>query len=128
MNGNTRPADGKVERIIGALLRVGVITAALVACAGGIWRLAEHGNQAAEYAGFRGEPEHLTSVAGILRAAASLQSDAIIQLGVLLLISVPILRVIVSVIAFALERDWLYVAVTVMVLAILAMSLFGGLG
>ena len=127
MNGNARPADRKVGRIIGTLLRVGVVTAALVAVAGGIWRLAEHGSEAADYAGFRGEPEHLTSVAGILRGVASLRSDAVIQLGALLLIAVPILRVVVSVAAFALERDWLYVAVTVIVLAILMVSLFGGL-
>jgi uncharacterized membrane protein len=40
----------------------------------------------------------------------------------LVLIATPIVRVILSVVAFALERDLLYVAVTVVVLAVLLYS------
>lgn len=48
---------------------------------------------------------------------------ALIQLGVLLLIATPVARVVFAVVGFALERDRLYVAVSVAVLAILAASL-----
>lgn len=48
---------------------------------------------------------------------------ALAQGGVLLLISTPVLRVLVSVAAFARERDWTYVAITAAVLAMLALSI-----
>ncbi len=50
---------------------------------------------------------------------------AIIQLGLLLLIATPVARVIFSAFAFARERDYLYVAFTLTVLAVLLYSLFG---
>jgi uncharacterized membrane protein len=55
------------------------------------------------------------------------RSAALIQLGLLVLIAVPIARVAVSILAFALQRDWLYVGVTVVVLIILLFSLLGGI-
>lgn len=38
----------------------------------------------------------------------------------------PVLRVLVSVVAFAVERDGLYVVLTLIVLGLLSFSLFGG--
>jgi uncharacterized membrane protein len=49
---------------------------------------------------------------------------AVIQLGLLLLVATPVARVIFSVFAFAWERDWLYVLLTLIVLAVLLYSLF----
>ena len=43
----------------------------------------------------------------------------------MLLILTPVARVAFSVAAFALERDWTYVAITLIVLAILVYSLTG---
>jgi uncharacterized membrane protein len=43
----------------------------------------------------------------------------------LLLIATPVARVLFSAIAFALERDPMYVVITLIVLAILLFSLFG---
>ena len=48
-----------------------------------------------------------------------------IQLGLLFLIATPIVRVGFSVFAFARQKDRLYVAVTLTVLAILIYSLMG---
>ena len=120
------PTDRQVERIIGGLLRVGVIVAASITAAGGIWYLSRHARDIARFGTFHGEPQGLTSVGGIVGAALSLHSDALIQLGLLVLIGVPILRVAVSIVAFALERDWLYCAVTILVFGILLFSLLGG--
>jgi uncharacterized membrane protein len=50
---------------------------------------------------------------------------AIMQLGLLLLIATPISRVVFSVFAFAREEDRMYVAFTLIVLAVLLYSLFG---
>ena len=51
-----------------------------------------------------------------------LRPQAIIALGLLLLIATPILRVAVSIVAFAFERDLRFVVITSLVLAILLLS------
>jgi uncharacterized membrane protein len=48
----------------------------------------------------------------------------IIQLGILLLIATPVARVAFALVAFAIERDRLYVAVSLIVLAVLLFSFF----
>jgi uncharacterized membrane protein len=53
---------------------------------------------------------------------------AIIALGLILLLATPVLRVAVSVVAFAAVRDLLYVAITLLVLFILISSFLLGLG
>ena len=56
----------------------------------------------------------------------NLRPMAIAQAGLLVLVATPVARVMTSVVAFALERDRLYAAITVVVLSILLLSLFGG--
>jgi uncharacterized membrane protein len=51
---------------------------------------------------------------------------AIILLGLLLLIATPVTRIAVSIVAFANERDWRYVAITSVVLLILLISFLLG--
>jgi uncharacterized membrane protein len=53
---------------------------------------------------------------------------AIVALGLVLLLATPVVRVAVSIIAFAVSRDRLYVAITALVLAILIFSFLSGLG
>lgn len=53
---------------------------------------------------------------------------AIITLGLLLLLLTPVVRVAVSIGAFAIERDWRYVVITTIVLVILIVSFFLGKG
>ena len=118
--------DQRVEIIIGNLLRAGVLLAAATVLAGGATYLARHGMAAPLYQVFRGEPSDLRSITGILADAATFRGRNIIQLGILLLIATPVARVAFSVVAFALERDRLYVVVTLMVLAVLLFSLAGG--
>jgi uncharacterized membrane protein YfcA/uncharacterized membrane protein len=50
--------------------------------------------------------------------------QALITLGLLVLIATPVLRVAVSILVFALEKDRIYVVITVIVLAILLFSIF----
>lgn len=118
--------DERVERIIGALLRLGVIAAATVVLAGGIVYLARHGREIPDYGVFRGEPEDLRSVPGILGGIRRLSGRSIIQFGLLLLIATPVARVAFSMVAFAIQKDKLYVAMTAIVLAVLVFSLSGG--
>jgi len=53
---------------------------------------------------------------------------ALIALGLLVLLMTPVLRVVVSVVTFALERDRLYTGITLLVLFILLVSFLLGRG
>jgi uncharacterized membrane protein len=52
----------------------------------------------------------------------------LIQLGLLLLIATPVARVVFTVFAFFMERDYTYVAVSLLVLGILLLGFFVGYG
>jgi uncharacterized membrane protein len=117
--------DDRVERIIGNLLRAGVVLAAVVVAAGGILYLVQEGRQPVpDRHQFRGEQTRL--VLDIVEDAWHLKSEGLIELGLLLLILTPIARVLFSIVAFALERDGTYVLITLLVLVILLYSLFSG--
>jgi uncharacterized membrane protein len=120
--------DLYVEELIGNLLQTGVIVASAVVLLGGTIYLTRHGLSAPQYHVFVGEPTDLRTLSGIVRDALTLRGRGIIQLGLLLLIATPIVRVTFSIAAFAVQRDWLYVKVTLIVLAILLYSLTSGHG
>jgi uncharacterized membrane protein len=121
-----RVNDRRAQEWIATLLRVGVIAAACIGLAGGVAHLVRHAKDVPSYASFHGEPSALRHVAEVIVGAVSLDTAALTQAGLLLLIAVPIFRVAVSIVAFALEKDWLYCVVTVLVLGILLFSLLGG--
>ena len=123
---DSRWTDQEIEGIIGNLLRAGVLLAAAIVVTGGIVYLLRHGAAVPDYSTFRGEPLAMRSIRGIVASAFALQGRGIIQLGLIVLIATPVARVAFSVIAFALERDKLYVVVTLIVLAVLLFSLMGG--
>lgn len=114
-----------MEIIIGHLLRSGVLLAAGVVLIGAIMFLAHDGRSQTAYHDFHGEPSGLRTLSGIVHGALSGQTAAVIQLGLILLIATPIARVVFSAIAFGLERDSLYVVITLIVLAVLLYSLVG---
>ncbi|HEV3256916.1 MAG TPA: DUF1634 domain-containing protein [Gemmataceae bacterium] len=120
--------DEQVEQVVGNLLRFGVITAAAVVLLGGILYLLQNGRARVDLGHLPEEPSDLRSPVGIVQDAVALQSRGIIQLGLLLLVLTPIARVTFSIYAFARQRDWTYVVVTVIVLAVLLYSLFSGHG
>jgi uncharacterized membrane protein len=117
--------DQKMEDIVGSLLRAGVSLSALVVVTGAIIYLLRHGQAPADYHVFHGEPQELRSAGGIVRDAFTLKGQAIIQLGLLLLIATPVARVAFSVFGFAEEHDRMYVGFTLIVLAVLLYSLIG---
>jgi len=117
--------DQKMEETIGNLLRAGVLLSASVVLAGGVIYLIRHGHSSADYRVFRGEPTDLKTLRGICGSAFKLSGRGIIQLGLLLLIATPVARVAFSVWGFAAEHDRMYVVFTLIVLAILLLSLAG---
>ncbi len=89
--------DRRMDELIGYLLRGGVLTAAAVVAAGGVWYLASGGRD--------------------------LRALTLICVGLLILVATPVARVIFSLIAFAIQGDRTYVAITFIVLVVLACSL-----
>jgi uncharacterized membrane protein len=115
--------DQRLEAIISVLLRTGVLISAAVVLLGGICFLFKHGNEQPEYHVFHGTPEVYRSISGVLHAAGPSNCQAIIQLGLLLLILTPVARVAFSLAGFALEHDRTYLGLTSIVLVILIYSL-----
>jgi len=96
-----------------------------VVIAGAVIYLARHSGEQANYTVFRGEAAALRSGPAIVAGALRLHGKSIIQLGLLLLIATPVARVVFSAIGFLIERDYLYVVLTLIVLAVLMYSLIG---
>ena len=116
------PDDGlirKTELIISSVLRGGVLLSVAVILAGVCY-----------YYGLRllgrmpptAFPDTLGEVSAGLKAANPI---AIVTAGLLVLLATPVLRVAVSIAAFAIEKDRTYVIITAIVLAILLFSIFG---
>jgi uncharacterized membrane protein len=121
-----RWTDDEVDQLLGNLLRAGVIVATIVVLIGGTFYLARHGFEIMDRRAFQGEPSALRAIGGIIRGVAAGRAAAIVQLGLVLLIATPVARVAMSLIAFLLQRDRVYVFVTAIVLALLIFSLTGG--
>jgi uncharacterized membrane protein len=119
-------SDRRIEAIIGNLLRAGVVIAATVTLIGGVIYLAYSGESLPQYHAFHGEPAELRRIQGIWSDAFSGDGLGIMQLGLLLLIATPVARVAFSLFAFAMQRDRLYVVVTLAVLGVLAFSMTQG--
>lgn len=115
--------DRRLENIIGLLLRAGVLLAAAVVLSGGILYLAQHHSGRINYTTFSPGTEELRTLPGIVKLAGTLDSEGLIQLGLVVLIATPVARVVMAVVGFQLERDKMYVAVSLIVLAVLLYSL-----
>jgi uncharacterized membrane protein len=121
--------DRRIEVILGNLLRTGVLISAAVVLSGACVYLSRHAHEPADYRVFRGEPSEYRTIRGVIQSVMNGRGRGLIQLGLLLLIATPIARVAFSVAGFAIEGDRLYVAFTLIVLAILLYSLLGsGIG
>jgi uncharacterized membrane protein len=112
-----------MELWIGNILRIGVVVSALLVLSGGILYLYRYGMTWLGYATFKGEPERLKDIYGILKSALSYHSRGIIQSGLLCLIATPIMRVIFSLGIYVKQKDTLYVLITSIVLCLLIYSL-----
>ncbi|MBS1801098.1 MAG: DUF1634 domain-containing protein [Acidobacteria bacterium] len=114
--------DERMEKAMGVLLRFGVVLASTAVLAGLAFYLQDHGRQPVEFHDFKAYSfglRHRELFTGSPRGNAA----AIIESGILLLIATPVARVVFAVAAFALERDRLYTAISIAVLAVLVYSL-----
>ena len=112
----------QAELIISHVLRGGVVASAGIIAIGVLrfyLQMAFTGHDTLSY------PHTLPTVIEQLTRGEPL---AIVMLGLLVLLLTPILRVAISIVVFALERDWLYTVITLLVLLILLVSLLLGRG
>ncbi len=121
--------DKDLQYIIGNLLRWGVWTSMGVAIIGGMIYLYRHGHETVYYPRFE-EQDHsmLFILKDVFTGISNGKGRSLIMLGIILLFATPIMRVIFSLIGFVLEKDRLYVVITLIVLMIIFVSVRGGLG
>ena len=120
----------KVELVISTLLRVGVTASLAIIVVGLVLSFVHHPAYLHSHSMLkqittpgRFVPHSIRDVAG---GVAELKGEAIIAMGLLLLIATPVLRVAVSIVVFLIERDWIFVVITAFVLAMLILSFFLG--
>jgi uncharacterized membrane protein len=116
--------DEKLETAIGRMLQAGVLLAAVVVLIGGVMYLLHASGPRPDYSHFRGVAEHLRTPGGIWRGMMHGGAESVIQLGLLVLIATPVVRVILAGAGFLMERDRLYFWVSAIVLAVLCYSLW----
>lgn len=123
-----------MQQLIGNTLRIGVSLACLVAFIGGIIYLVKHGGETFSFDDYRNfsysqaeQHTDYTTLSGILAGLTSFSAIGWIQTGVLILILTPIMRVLLSLVDFVKERDWLYAIITAIVLAVIISNSLGGI-
>ncbi|UMQ43558.1 DUF1634 domain-containing protein [Chryseobacterium sp. Y16C] len=118
--------DADLNRSVGNLLRLGVILSVATSLIGFIklfsegfqmpkkYKLLDIGNSSEKVWG------HFWD------SLCKGEGMAIIQLGILLLIFTPLMRIIFALIGYMKEKDYVYVIISSIVLAIMAISFFTG--
>lgn len=114
--------DADLEKVMGNLLRYGVLLSSVIVLAGGIIYLFRHGSEQPHYQKFIGEPRTMNEIGQLWQAALNGRGRPIIQLGLFVLIATPIMRIVISIIGYLLEKDYLYMLITLVVLLVVATS------
>lgn len=114
--------DQDMTTVLGNLLRIGVLLSATIVLFGGVIFLIKHGSEIPKYYFFKSEPRRFRDITEIWKSAIQGRAGSIIQFGLLILIATPITRIMFSIIGYLLEKDYLYVAITITVLAIILFS------
>jgi uncharacterized membrane protein len=109
---------------MGGLLRYGVIISLVIVLTGGVLYLWQHGGATPRYRQFLGEPKRITEISRVWQTAFNIRGRSIIQLGLFVLILTPVARIIFSIFGYFIERDYLYIVITLVVLAIVVSGLF----
>lgn len=117
--------DTDMQAVIGWVLRIGVIVSVTIVAFGGIVYLYRHGHEVADHSKWVGVPDFV-ELKNIIRGILDFHGRSIIQAGIILLIATPIIRVLFAAIGFLLEKDYLYVGISTLVLLIILFSMING--
>jgi uncharacterized membrane protein len=116
----------QVESLISWILRIGVATSAALVVLGMTLVFVHHPSYRHSAKDLReltsAALEYPHTVGAVLTSVREGRGQGIAMLGLLLLIATPVLRVAVSIVLFAHERDGLFVLITSVVLALLLLS------
>lgn len=124
MNTMTSTNPSLMRAVLSRTLTVGTFLAAALVILGFALTLAST-RAPIDHSTFVGEPNGLNAPSAILRSARALSGPGIMQLGVVVLLATPVLRVLFAAILFGRERDWLYVVISLIVLGGLALGMVG---
>jgi len=117
-------ADTGPRLLVSSMLRYGVLLASLVIVAGLGFLLFQVGPKAfvSMPRTSIAESTDLTSIRAVVRELLPPEPEAVIEAGTLLLIVTPVLTVGATAIAFGMEGDWPYVAITTFVFTMLMLG------
>jgi uncharacterized membrane protein len=116
--------DYQMDRIISFVLRGGVLLSAGLLILGALLYFVR-----VLWGGAPANPLSFPhSLGDVISGLADGDPLAILALGLVVLLLTPVARVLISIFAFARERDWLYVGITTLVLLILLVSFLLGRG
>ena len=126
---NVKPALSRTAHIISQVLRWGVIASLALIVMGTVLSFA----WSDIYGAAGGTPGDLStliaadrefhlSLAWLCQGVLAFDGPALAVLGLVLLVATPVMRVVISIVGFAVERDRTYVAITACVLVLLVLS------
>jgi len=123
----TKFTDNQLQTIIGNVLRYGVLSALTVTLIGGFILLFNDSQQVVSFSTFTEKNQNLLMVFNdMLAGIKEVNGESIIFLGIFLLFLTPILRLILSLFSFLLEKDIMYVVITLLVIAVIIISMTFG--
>lgn len=116
----------QAELLISNILRIGVAASLVIIVGGTVLSFVHHPN----YVSAPSELQRLTrpgaafphTLAEVLAGVAHLRGQAIVVVGLLVLLATPVARVAVSIFAFMYQRDRVFVVLTTTVLLLLLLS------
>jgi uncharacterized membrane protein len=116
--------EDRLRLLMSRLMIWGILLAAVVMLAGGVIFLAHHAWQQPGDHKFTGEPGDLRHPVAIIKAALQGNDDCLIQVGVLLMLLNPVVRVAMAAFGFLAGKDRLYAGIAAFVFAVLLVSYF----
>ena len=111
--------DDKLELLLSNLLKTGVIISGIITFIGAILFLFQHGFEVPNYHNFNPHPFHFSDLNSFFEKVMTLESESIMELGVLILIATPVIRVFLSIIAYTLEKDYMYILFSLFVFLVM---------
>ena len=118
--------DKNLALVIGNIMRWGVIISLSLTFIGGVIYLFAHPHETISYENFIEQDYSVAEIfTNTFKGLLNFEGDAVITLGILLLFSTPVIRVLFSLFGFILEKDKLYIIITLIVLAIIVVSITG---
>ncbi|MDQ1097011.1 MULTISPECIES: DUF1634 domain-containing protein [Chryseobacterium] len=118
--------DIDLNRSVGNLLRLGVILSVITSLVGFIKLFTEGFKMPKKYTSLQMGSSSEKIWGEFWHSLGKGEGMAIIQLGILLLILTPLMRIVFAWIGYLKEKDYVYVFISSVVLAIMVISFFTG--